>query len=108
MLLGIRWKSMGLKIIAWSFVPTTIILGTVALVTFFAYQQVTADLVLERNQDVARLAAGQLNATLTEFADTLTGLARTADIYRADPQISKPPLAAQPTDCNRLMAAYCC
>ena len=45
MLLGIRWKSMGLKIIAWSFVPTTIILGTVALVTFFAYQQVTADLM---------------------------------------------------------------
>ena len=85
MLLGIRWKSMGLKIIAWSFIPTTIILGTVALVIFFAYQQVTTDLVLERNQDVARLAAAQLTDNLAEYADALTAVARTADMYRADP-----------------------
>ncbi len=76
---------MGLKIIAWSFIPTTIILGAVALVIFFAYQQVTTDLVLERNQDVARLAAAQLSANLAEYADALTAVARTADIYRAEP-----------------------
>ncbi|MCB0226334.1 MAG: hypothetical protein KDI02_21765, partial [Anaerolineae bacterium] len=86
MLLGIRWKSMRLKIIAWSFIPTTIILGAVALVMFIAYQQVTEDLVLERNQDVARLAAGQLTTELSEYSGILTALARTGDIYRADPQ----------------------
>lgn len=77
---------MGLKIIAWSFIPTTIILGAVALVMFFAYQQVTTALVLERNQDVARLAAAQLSANLAEHADALTAVARTANIYHAEPQ----------------------
>ncbi|MCG3208216.1 MAG: hypothetical protein FOGNACKC_01818 [Anaerolineae bacterium] len=93
MLLGIRWRSMGLKIFAWSFIPAAIILGTVALLIFFAYQQVTADLVLERNQDVARLAAVQLNTALAEYSDLLTGMARTADIYRADPQDQQAALA---------------
>ena len=41
MLLGIRWRSLRLKIIAWSFVPTVIILVAVALFGFNAYQQVT-------------------------------------------------------------------
>jgi nitrate/nitrite-specific signal transduction histidine kinase len=85
MLLGIRWRSLGLKIFAWAFVPAAIILGAVALLIFFAYQQVTADLVLERNQEVARLAAVQLNAELGGYADILAGLTRTADLYRADP-----------------------
>ena len=60
MLLGIRWRSMRAKIIAWSFVPTTIILVAVALVTFTAYQQVTEDLVIERNQELTRLSAVEL------------------------------------------------
>ncbi|MCB9104376.1 MAG: GAF domain-containing protein [Anaerolineales bacterium] len=100
MLLGIRWKSMRLKIIAWSFIPTTIILGAVALVMFIAYQQVTEDLVLERNQDVARLAAGQLTTELSEYSGILTALARTGDIYRADPQSQQ---AALERSGNRLV-----
>ena len=43
MLLGIRWGSLRTKIIAWSFIPTAIILLAVAWVTFTAYQQVTED-----------------------------------------------------------------
>ncbi len=89
MLLGIRWGSMWLKIIAWSFVPTAVILLAVALVMFVAYQQVTADLVLERDQDVTRLAASQLTAELTEYTGILSALARTADIYRSDPPIQQ-------------------
>ncbi|MCB0213669.1 MAG: GAF domain-containing protein [Anaerolineae bacterium] len=77
---------MRLKIIAWSFIPTTIILGAVALVMFMAYQQVTEDLVLERNQDLARLAGSQLATELSEYSTILTTLARTGAIYRADPQ----------------------
>nr|NIO70993.1 hypothetical protein [Anaerolineae bacterium] len=59
MLFGIRWGSLRTKIIAWSFVPTMIILVAVAVVIFYAYQQVTEDLVLERNQELTRLTAGQ-------------------------------------------------
>ena len=44
MLLGIRWGRLRTKIIIWSFVPAAIILGTVALVTYMAYQQGTEDL----------------------------------------------------------------
>jgi signal transduction histidine kinase len=89
MLLGIRWGSMRLKIIAWSFVPTAVILMAVALVMFVAYQQVTADLVIERDQDVTRLAASQLTAELTEYTGILSALARTADIYRSDSSVQQ-------------------
>ncbi|HSR59013.1 MAG TPA: PAS domain S-box protein, partial [Candidatus Binataceae bacterium] len=77
--------SLRARIIAWSFVPTTIILLAVALVTFYAYQRVTEDLVVGRNQQVTRLSAGQLAADLGNYTDSLTTLARTADISQGDP-----------------------
>ena len=85
MLFGIRWGSLRTKIIAWSFVPTMIILGVVAVVIFYAYQQVTEDLVIERNQELTRLAAGQFTAEMKEYADLLDTEARTSDIYGNDP-----------------------
>jgi GAF domain-containing protein/HAMP domain-containing protein len=92
MLLGIRWNSMRAKIIAWSFVPTAIILMAVAWVTFVAYQHVTEDLVIERNQELTRLSTGEFAAGLAEYTGLLTGytglladLARTAYIYENDP-----------------------
>ena len=45
-----RRRSLQSKIITWSFAPTAIILLAVALVTFFAYQRVTATLALEREK----------------------------------------------------------
>ncbi|MGD9144828.1 MAG: GAF domain-containing protein [Anaerolineae bacterium] len=85
MLFGIRWGSLRTKIIAWSFVPTAIILGAVALVTFLAYQQVTEELVIERNRELTRLTADQLNAELKEYANLLAAEARRADIFGKDP-----------------------
>ncbi len=84
MLLGIRWGSLRTKIIAWSFVPTMIILVAVAVVLFYAYQDVTEDLVIERNRELTRLAAGELRAELEEFTDLLDGEARTSDISGND------------------------
>ena len=81
----IRRGSLRNKIIAWSFVPTAIILVAVAVVIFFAYQDVTEELVLERNRDLARLAASQLAAALKEDADLLSAEARTSGIYGNDP-----------------------
>lgn len=81
MLLGLRWGNLRAKIIAWSFVPTVIILVAVALVTFTAYQRVTEDLVIERDQELIRLSAGQLATEMTEYADVLAALGRGLGIY---------------------------
>lgn len=82
---GFRWRTLRTKIIAWSFVPTAIILLAVALVTYYAYQQVTEELVFERDQDLTRLSARQVATELAEYSDILTALARTADIYHNNP-----------------------
>ncbi len=72
------------KIITWSFVPTAIILTVVALVGFYAYQQVTEDQTLTSSRELARLSADQLAAELADYANPLIALARTAAIYEAD------------------------
>lgn len=81
---GIRWGSLRTKIIAWFFIPTAIILVVVALVTFYAYQQVTEELVIERDRELTRLSAGQLAAELTTYIDLLESISHTASIYHND------------------------
>lgn len=88
-----RWGGLRLKIIAWSFVPTAIILTLVALVGFYAYQQVTQDLTIQSSREVARLSAGQLAAELSGFSNTLTTLARTSSIYENNPADQRAALA---------------
>ena len=44
----LRGQSLRAKIVAWFFLPTALILLAVALVSFFAYQQVTRVLIVER------------------------------------------------------------
>jgi PAS domain S-box-containing protein len=83
--LRLRHASLRTRIIAWSFVPTAIIMLAVALTTFYAYQRVTEELVVGRNRDVTRLSAGQLSADLTNYSDILASLARTADLSSGDP-----------------------
>jgi nitrate/nitrite-specific signal transduction histidine kinase len=80
------------KIIAWSFVPTAIILLAVVLVTFTAYQRVTEDLVIERNQELTRLSTSEFAAGLRDYTDLLKEYsrlvaesARTAFVYDNDP-----------------------
>jgi PAS domain S-box-containing protein len=74
-------------------VPTAIILLAVALVTYFAFQQVTETLVLERDVAVTEAAAGQLATKLERYADLLTSLARIADVYQNDPSAQREALA---------------
>ena len=83
----IRWSGLRTQIIAWTFVPTAIILVAVAWVTFHAYQQVTQDLVMERNQELARLSASQLSGGLAEYSELLASLARTTDFALASPAL---------------------
>lgn len=72
-------RSLRTKIIAWFFVPTALILIAVAVTNFFAYQDVTAELVIERDEDVTRLSASQLSNSLSEFTDTLEEVGRSID-----------------------------
>ncbi len=60
------------KIIAWSFVPTAIILVAVALVTLYAYQRVTESLVIERDRELTHLSAKLLATELAAYTDPFT------------------------------------
>ena len=68
MLLGIRWGRLRAKIIAWSFVPTAMILFVVAWVAFYAYRQVSETLAIERDQALAYLSSDRLATELEEYS----------------------------------------
>ena len=89
------------KIIAWSFVPTVIILVAVAIVMFYAYQDVTEDLVIERDTELTRLTADKFMAELTKYVDLLSAEARSPAIYEKDPAAQRDALKAAS---NRLAA----
>jgi len=76
-----RHQSLRTKIIIWAFVPTAIILGAVALVTFNAYRSVTEELVIERDRELTRLTASQLSTEMEVYLDLLDPWARTASFY---------------------------
>ncbi|MGD8623363.1 MAG: GAF domain-containing protein [Anaerolineae bacterium] len=59
------------KIITWSFVPTAIILIVVALVSLYAYQQMTENLAIERDRELTRLSARLLGSELAAYTDPL-------------------------------------
>ena len=77
-------KSLRTKIIAWFFVPTAIILIAVALVNFYSYQDVTEELVIERDQSVTRLSASQLATELEDYTGLLSVIARSANLVGVD------------------------
>src|SRR5512146_3494781 len=83
---ALRWKSLRWKIIAWSFIPTAIILALVALVGFYAYQQMAEMLTISSSRELGRLSAGQLSAEMAEYGKILTAAARTADFN--DPSVA--------------------
>ena len=83
--------SLRTKLIAWFFVPTAIILIAVALVNFNSYQNVTEDLVIERDRDLTQLWAGQVATDLDRFPKVLSDVSHTLGISKqsdADVQAS--------------------
>jgi PAS domain S-box-containing protein len=71
-----RGDSLRTQILTRTFVPTAIIMLAVALVAFYAYASTLSDLVMERNQEVARLSAGRLSSQIDEYARELEAAAR--------------------------------
>jgi PAS domain S-box-containing protein len=82
------------QIVAWSFVPTAIILLAVALVAFYAYSRVTGDLVMQQSQELTRLSANQFTAEVREYAGTLTTFGRELSSVIDDPRALRRTLAA--------------
>jgi nitrate/nitrite-specific signal transduction histidine kinase len=48
------WNSLRIKIIAWSFIPTVIILSAVAWFTFYSYQKVIGDLAIKQDSGIVQ------------------------------------------------------
>ncbi len=84
-----RWHSLRTNIIIWLFIPTVIILIAVASFIFNSYDNVTEDLVIEKNQDLARLSSMQLVTQIREYEDRLDAEARKTSIYEGDPDAQK-------------------
>lgn len=61
------WNSLRTKIIAWSFVPTVIILSAVAWFTFYSYQKVLGDLAIKQYPEIVQ-------PKVQAFTDAVGGL----------------------------------
>ena len=88
---GRRQRSLRTAVVTWFLIPTVIILAVVGLFAFYTYQRVTEELVIERNQALARLLASQVALDLAAYANQLNALAATVSIYpsRSDPLTGK-------------------
>lgn len=82
------------KIILWAFVPTAIILIAVAVVNYLAYWKVAETLIIERDEEVTRLAAGQIATSLTEYAGLLATEVRNAALGQGDVTYQQAALAS--------------
>jgi nitrate/nitrite-specific signal transduction histidine kinase len=96
----IRRQGLRAKILAWSFIPTLVILAAVAVVTYLAYQGVTDDLILAKNQELTRLSASQLSAEMKTYTDLLAEIANTSDLRQTNPVLQR---AALQRFSNRLV-----
>jgi nitrate/nitrite-specific signal transduction histidine kinase len=61
------WNSLRTKIIAWSFVPTVIILSAVAWFTFYSYQKVLGDLAIKQDWAIVQSKGVQINLAISNL-----------------------------------------
>jgi len=81
--------SLRTKIIAWSFVPTVIILSAVAWFTFYSYQEVLGDLAIKKDWAIAQSKAVEANTAIGNLVNaTLRPVILTIDIdYGVPPEV---------------------
>jgi nitrate/nitrite-specific signal transduction histidine kinase len=65
------WKSLRVKIIAWSFVPTVIILSAVAWFTFYSYQKALGDLAIKQDWAIAQSRAVKANKAISNLINEI-------------------------------------
>ncbi len=90
-----KTRQLGLrkKIILWAFVPTAIILMAVAAVNYIAYRKVAETLIIERDEEVTRLAASQIATSLTEYGELLATEVRNTALGEGDATYQQAALA---------------
>ncbi len=83
------WNSLRTKIIAWSFVPTVIILSAVAWFTFYSYQKVLGDLAIEQDWAIAQSKAVEAHTALANlFNEIIRPIILSIDIdYEKPPEV---------------------
>lgn len=97
MRLPARGGGLRAKIIAWSFVPTALVLVCVWLVSLQALQRLALDLVVERDRELARLAANMLSTELVEHASRLEAVGA-AVVAAKDPREAQQVLDSAETE----------
>ncbi len=95
-----RRNNLRTKIIAWSFIPTALILLLVALTTFYAYQRVTEEFAMQRDVELTRLSASEIYTGFDDYVNRLWTLSRLFAIQQGDLQAQKQALEKQK---NRLI-----
>ncbi len=82
-----KFRSLNLqtKILAWSFIPTALILLAVAITLYIAYQRVTEEYAIDRDVEITRLAASELTADFKDYIDRLWSLSRFQSIQTGTP-----------------------
>ena len=63
------WNSLRVKIVAWSFVPTVIILSAVAWFTFFSYQKVLGDLAIRQDLEIVHTKVLQVTMAFSTLSN---------------------------------------
>ena len=69
-------RSLRTKILLLSLLPAAAMYLLVAVVAYFAAQSVAQGLVLDRDRELARLSAAEVSASLQEYPELLSGVAR--------------------------------
>ncbi len=78
------WNSLRVKIIAWSFVPTVIILSAVAWFTFYSYQKVIGNLAIKQDRENAQeIVTKALTSINNKVVPILLPLFLDTDILRS-------------------------
>jgi C4-dicarboxylate-specific signal transduction histidine kinase len=72
------------KILAWTFLPTALLLVAVVLLAAFAFRQLAFDLVIQRDRELAQLLADQLGAQLEAYAGSRASLTRAEGLYEQE------------------------
>ncbi len=80
------WNSLRVRIIAWSFVPTVIILSAVAWFTFYSYQSVIGDQAVKQDWAVVQSKTKPLFEAFVDLANpTLIRALLQIDLRKEDP-----------------------
>ena len=81
------WRSLRIKIIAWSFIPTVIILSAVAWFTFYSYQKVVGDLAIREDLAVLDIKIVQAATAINNLINpSLQAIILNVD---TDPELSR-------------------